>query len=90
MSGRVRCSECGDLVSVASPDDQYAGVMCLECSEGNSITLWLSQKESAVLYQLAREQDLTPEGVLRQALRLYQLAKANLEPSDSPGCGEVE
>lgn len=87
---RVRCSECGDWCSTASPDDRAAGVMCIECAEGNSITLWLSQKESAVLYQLAKEQELTPERVIRQALKLYQLSKSGLASSNSPGCGQVE
>lgn len=32
--GFVACSECGDPVPIAGPDDRRAGVMCLPCAEG--------------------------------------------------------
>lgn len=32
--GYVPCSECGDPVPVAGPEDRRAGVICLECAEG--------------------------------------------------------
>lgn len=42
-------------------------------SEKSTMTLALSERENAVLEDLARVQDLSKTGVLRQALRLYQL-----------------
>ncbi len=30
---RLRCSECGDVVYEAGPEDRTAGVMCLKCAE---------------------------------------------------------
>lgn len=34
---------------------------------------WLTEEELSAVADLAREQDLTYEGVMRQGLRLYQL-----------------
>ena len=42
-------------------------------SETRTMTLNLSAREMAVLNQLAEKQELSKTGVLRQALRLYQL-----------------
>ena len=43
-----------------------------------TMTITLTEAEMQVLKQLAEKQELTPTGVLRQALRLYQLVDAEL------------
>jgi predicted transcriptional regulator len=57
------------------------------------VTVELSDREMFYLEAIAKEKDLSPSAVMRQALRIYQLA-ATLEAafpfSDSPGCGVVE
>ena len=44
-----------------------------------TMTLNLSEKEMAVLDELARRKDLSKTALLRQALRLYQTVDARIE-----------
>lgn len=45
----------------------------------NALTLNLTEKESAVLEELAKRKGLTKTAVLRQALRLYQMIDVRME-----------
>lgn len=54
------------------------------------IIIYLTQPEIAALEELSKKKDLSTSGVIRQALRLYQLIDANdgkLPELPSKGCG---
>lgn len=48
-------------------------------SNRQTMTLNLSEREMSVVEQLAGEADLSKTGVIRQALRLYQLVHERLK-----------
>lgn len=47
-----------------------------------TMTLNLSEKEMAVLEELATEKDMSKTAVMRQALRLYQLVNVRLNAGE--------
>lgn len=47
-----------------------------------TMTLNLSEKEMAVLDELATEKDMSKTAVMRQALRLYQLVNVRLNAGE--------
>jgi len=59
------------------------------------VTVDLSERETLVLLNLAARKELSPDRILIQALRCYQLVEEQnlwdkIIPNDSPGCGLVE
>lgn len=51
-------------------------------STKKTMTLNLTEDEMAVVEELARKKDLSKTGLMRQALRLYQLLDARLLDGD--------